>query len=78
MPPHQSQEIKEEMDLRKEMAALLNRYSRENASGTPDYILANYLGRCLINFDQTTIERETWYGRTAKPKGTIPPGSFGS
>lgn len=61
-----SPEVREELNFRTELAALINRYSRENTSATPDYILANHLGRCLDAFDQTMIERETWYGRSIK------------
>lgn len=42
---------------------LINRYSLENDSNTPDFILAQYLVRCLDNFSLTTGERERWWGR---------------
>ncbi len=42
---------------------LINRYSVENGSDTPDFILAGYLVSCLDNFEQTTLERERWWGR---------------
>lgn len=61
-----SEPIRQELAFRAELAALLNKYSRENFSGTPDHILANHLGRCLDAFDQTMIERENWYGRSIK------------
>ena len=32
--------------FRKELACLINRYSRENGSDTPDFILADYLDGC--------------------------------
>lgn len=70
MPPHGnikvSEPVQEELNFRRELAALINRHSRENASGTPDYILANYLARCLDNFDQTVIEREGFFNRPVK------------
>lgn len=68
-PPHE--ELQKEISFRQELSQLLNRYSRENTSGTPDYILANHLGRCLDSFDQTMIERENWYGRSIKPSPSI-------
>lgn len=61
-----SEPIQEELNFRRELTALLNKYSRENASATPDFVLANYLARCLDNWDQTLIDRERWYGRTVK------------
>ena len=47
----------------KELTELLNRYSKENNSDTPDFILANYLSTALDNFDAAVKERELWYGR---------------
>lgn len=61
-----SDAVQEELDFRKKLQNLLTEHSRENVSGTPDHILANYLARCLDNYDQTLIERETWYGRSVK------------
>lgn len=48
-----------EMRLRE----LLNTYSQENASDTPDFILAEYLMGCLDSFNQAVRAREKWYGR---------------
>ena len=48
-----------EQDLRR----LINRNSLENASNTPDSILAEYLSACLNAFNVATKQRETWYGR---------------
>lgn len=49
--------------FRQELECLINRYSVENASDTPDFILANYLCACLDAFNQTVRRREEWYGR---------------
>lgn len=51
------------MSFCKEFEILINRYSKENGSDTPDFILANYLADCLVAFDKATIQREEWYGR---------------
>lgn len=48
-------------NFEEELRELLNRYSMENDSDTPDFILANYLSRCLDNWNQTMTERENWY-----------------
>lgn len=50
-----------------ELQALINRYSQENASNTPDFILAQYLDSCLQAWNTATQQRETWYGRDARP-----------
>lgn len=49
-----------------ELRDIINRYSMENGSDTPDYLLAAYLGRCLDNWNETVTERERWYGRGPK------------
>ena len=48
--------------LLKELADVLNRNSAENASNTPDFILAKYLIFCLNAFNETIKLREAWYG----------------
>lgn len=50
-----------------ELASVLNRFSRENASNTPDWILAQYLMACLAAWNVGVQQRETWYGRDARP-----------
>ena len=50
-------------DFRKDLESLLNRYSMENGSNTPDFVLAQYLQGCLMNFDRTITAREKWYDR---------------
>lgn len=50
-----------------ELRALLNRMSQENASNTPDFILAQYLSACLDAWNTATQQRETWYGRDPRP-----------
>ena len=54
-------------DFYKELEVLINKYSKENASNTPDWILAQYLLGCLSAFETATQQRETWYGRDARP-----------
>ena len=58
-------------DFISELHNLINRHSMENASNTPDFILAQYLTNCLRAWNQATQQRETWYGRDARP--TSPP-----
>lgn len=54
-----------------ELAAVINRYSRDTESNTPDWILANYIDGCLKNFAAAIREREQWYGSS----GVDSPGS---
>lgn len=46
-----------ELDFHKELEELINRYSMENGSNTPDLVLANYLHNCLVNFDNAVNYR---------------------
>ncbi len=45
-----------------EIRVVLNRYSAEAPSGTPDYILANYLIDCLKAFNEAVSLRAVWRG----------------
>lgn len=49
-----------------ELTDLINRYSRENGSNTPDFILAEYIRNAVAAFDTAVVKREEWYGRGAK------------
>lgn len=54
-------------DLEHAIASALNRFSAENPSNTPDFILAQFLLGCLAAWNQAVQQRETWYGRDARP-----------
>ena len=53
----------EKISLEKEIASVLNQASAENASDTPDFILATFLMGCLEVFNSATRQRENWHGR---------------
>lgn len=46
------------MSLQKELENLLNRHSRENESDTPDFVLAEYMMRCLSAFECAVQARD--------------------
>ena len=48
-----------------ELEELINRYCQENESNTPDFILAEYMKKCLDAFNESVHRREAWYGREA-------------
>lgn len=60
-------------DFEKDLASLLNRYSQENGSNTPDFVLARYLTGCLRLFNATVNARSDWYGYRNSP-GRLPEG----
>jgi hypothetical protein len=43
------------------LTALLNEYSMENGSDTPDYILAQYLVNCLAAYNIAVQARDRWH-----------------
>jgi hypothetical protein len=54
-------------DLEKELTSTLNRFSAENASDTPDFILAAYLIDCLKAFNRASVWRGKWYSADGVP-----------
>jgi hypothetical protein len=58
-----TEKVEPKSDFQKELEHLINKCSMENGSGTPDFILAEYLIGCLKNFNYIMQRRETWYGR---------------
>lgn len=44
----------------KELEELINRHSIDNDLNTPDFILSEYVIRCLENFSTTTLARDGW------------------
>lgn len=53
----------------RDLERLINKYSQENGSDTPDFILAKYLNDCLTIWNHTITARERWYGREPKVVG---------
>jgi hypothetical protein len=47
--------------LEERIRAAVNSASAENASNTPDFILASYLIACLDAFNAATNARAKWY-----------------
>lgn len=59
-------------EFRNELRDLMNRYSRESASNTPDFILADFLSSCLSAFDGAVVQRDKWRSsRPAKPPSVV-------
>jgi hypothetical protein len=58
------------MTFEKELESLINSHSMENASNTPDFILAQFMASCLAAWNTGVQQRETWYGRDGRPSET--------
>lgn len=54
-------------EFQKELKQLINRYSLENDSNTPDFVLAHFMMNCLFAFNDATRHRENYYGRDSRP-----------
>ena len=48
-------------DFERELTSLINRYSLENLSNTPDFILAKVAFDAIISFTEATKTRNDWY-----------------
>ncbi len=59
----------EQKGFKKELEELLNKYSKENESDTPDFILAGFITACLTAFNGSTLLRDTFHGFNQKEKG---------
>ena len=55
------------MTFEKELEQVINMHSEENASNTPDFILAQYLLACLAAWNTGVQQRENWYRRDPRP-----------
>ena len=53
-------------NFEKELSALINKYSQENLSNTPDFILAEYLNSCFTAFNKAVKARDRWYVKDKK------------
>ena len=51
--------------FKQKLQDLINCCSLENRSDTPDFILAEYLNNCLINFDIAVNQRNDWHIRNS-------------
>ena len=47
--------------FREELMVLLNSHSMEGGSGTPNFMLADYLMGCLEAYTKTVRQRSKWY-----------------
>lgn len=51
-----------EPTFQSDLTALINRYSRENESNTPDFLLSYLLVRFMSLFADIVKDRDRWYG----------------
>ena len=68
--PRVTEERRKLDSFESDLKVLINSYSRENYSNTPDWILAQYMHNCLKVWELTTGLREGYYGRVPEPVPT--------
>lgn len=51
-----------ESTFEKELECLINKYSVENGSDTPDFIIAEFMSNCLVAYQQVVTKRDKWFG----------------
>lgn len=49
-------------DFERDLMGVINSHSLENQSGTPDFLLAEYLMDCLRAFNRAVAARAEWRG----------------
>ena len=49
-------------DFERDLCSLINKYSMENGSDTPDFILSEYLTNCLRSWNTCMQLRAGWRG----------------
>lgn len=62
-----------EKTFRDALTNLINYYSKENGSNTPDFILAEYLDDCLKAFDKASTLRQSWHSKDCPTPETPQP-----
>jgi len=53
-------------DLKDDLAELLNQHSMEQASETPDYVLAEYMLGCLYTYEKAIVGKELFWDKQEK------------
>jgi hypothetical protein len=59
--------VPKEETFSKELSGLLNKYSLENSSNTPDFMLAEYLIDCLASYNKITVWNNKWHSMDGVP-----------
>jgi hypothetical protein len=67
----------ENNDFTKELEHLINKHNKEAASNTPDFILADYLTRCLMAYNRAVFRRDRWSGKSLDALATGEPLEIG-
>ena len=58
----------ESESFNKQLSILLNKFSLENTSNTPDFMLAEYLIDCLVAYNKISVWNYKWHSVDGVPK----------
>lgn len=61
--------INNQTGLLEQVSFVINRFSVENGSDTPDFILADFMLDCLAALNKAVRRRSEWYGRACNGTG---------
>ena len=62
------EERQDYQEIVRDIAQVVNKYSLEQESQTPDYILAEYMLKSLSALNRLMRDRDYWYFGTEDPK----------
>lgn len=54
-------------EFRTKLISLINEYSLENDTNTPDYIIADLMINSYLNMNDVNLKRDEWYGVHLEP-----------
>ena len=66
MPLEEMAQAPKLLTFEEELSGLINKYSLESLSNTPDFILAYYLKDCLLAFNNASQRRAEWLGMRSR------------
>ena len=62
------EERQDYQEIVRDIARVVNKYSLEQESQTPDYILAEYMLKSLSDLNRLMRDRDYWYYGSVDPK----------
>lgn len=62
------EERQDYQEIVRDIAQVVNKYSLEQESQTPDYILAEYMLKSLSDLNRLMRDRDYWYYGSVDPK----------
>lgn len=61
MPDVTNELADKETEFQRQISTVINKFNKEAGSGTPDFILAEYLSNCLESYNKAVKARDKWF-----------------